>query len=247
MRKNFLQTTYKLLLALGQPAGPWIGAPIAVSAQQRRPALSASLAQALVPSPRAAFESVAAGAVPAFLSLRRGAFVERSASGEQLAEVWFEYVVPKGLSKSTVTALPVAKTGDQVFIGLERRDLPAVQTFTGRSQIAVVPAWRLPLAVKHRTGLPAFLAGALAGEFDLRARRCWELGGPYFPTPGATPEVVYPYAVEVEANHEAAPHLKFVALEEVISNFDLLEDAHLMIASCRLAHALGMLSHCHKD
>ncbi|HYJ47867.1 MAG TPA: hypothetical protein VEV81_14725, partial [Pyrinomonadaceae bacterium] len=81
----------------------------------------------------------------------------------------------------------------------------------------------------------------LERDFQVCARRAWELGGPYFTTPGVTPEIVHPYVVEVEASCGASSALRFINVEGLAGKLDLLQDAHLLIAACRLIHALGPL------
>jgi hypothetical protein len=82
----------------------------------------------------------------------------------------------------------------------------------------------------------------MTGDFGVRVSRLWELGGSYFPTPGVTPETVYPFAVEVEASEVLGSRLHFVNLAQLVKRLDLVQDAHLLIAVCRLAHAVGMTS-----
>lgn len=231
---------YRLLRELGRKPGPWIGAPIDLSVQASAFVPSES-SEIIVPRPAAAFDAAETLSQPAFLSVREGGFAELDREGSTLAEARFEYVLPGRLSCNTLVALPVARTERGVFVGIEHRDLPAAQSFGGNSRITVAPAWRLPMTVKDQSEIPAFLREALQRDFRLDASRVWELGGPYFPTPGVTPEVVYPYAVEVklpEANGAAA---YFVNLDELAGSLDLLQDAHLIIAVCRLAHALGLM------
>lgn len=232
---------YRLLRQLGRSCGPWIGAPITLSVQPHTYSTS-DAADALSPPARAAFGPPAPLDEPQFLSLREGSFAELDGAGRVLAEARFEYVRPKRLSQSTLVALPLARTERGVFVGVEQRDLPAVQSFGGSSLIAAAPAWRLPPTVTHLSGIPAFLDEALGRDFSLRGRRAWELGGAYFPTTGVTPEVVYPFAVEVEACEDAGTALHFLPLSELAESLELLRDAHLLIATYRLAHALGALS-----
>src|ERR1043166_818363 len=232
---------YRLLRRLGRGCGPWIGAPIALSVQPHAFATSNS-AEALSPRARAAFGRPAPLTRTRFLSLCEGSFAEFDGAGRVLAEARFEYVRPKHLSNNTVVALPLARTERGVFVGVERRDLPAVQSFGGSSLIASAPAWRLPTTTTHLSEISPFLDGALRRDFGLRARRAWELGGSYFPTAGVTPEIVYPFAVEVDAGECAETTLQFIALTELTANLQLLKDAHLLIAACRLAHALGALT-----
>ena len=232
---------YRLLRELGRGYGPWIGAPVALSVQPHAFA-SADSTEALSPLARAAFGPPTPLSQPQFLSLREGRFEERDSAGRTLAEARFEYVLPKHLSANTVVVLPVVKTERGTFVGVESRDLPAVQSFGGSSKITTAPAWRLPPSVTHVSEISPFLKEALSRDFALRARCAWELGGAYFPTPGVTPEVVHPFAVEVSADERPGAALQFVSLPELTRHPTLLQDAHLLIAAHRLAHALGVLS-----
>ena len=231
---------YRLFRTLARPVGPWIGAPITLT--QHQDSVSCSETQAVLsPLANEVFTLVENPATPQFLSLTQGLFIERNAAGETLASVPFEYVAPREFSKHTATAIPVLKTEQGVFIGLEHRDLPAAQTFTHSARLAVVPAWRIPFAVTHIAELPPFLTQMMRREFSLAIRQIWELGGAYFPTPGVTPEIVYPFAIEVEAQELSNSDLQWASLSDVIAHLDLLKDAHSLIVICRLAHALGLM------
>ncbi|MBV9926146.1 MAG: methyltransferase domain-containing protein [Acidobacteria bacterium] len=230
---------YRLLRQLGRDCGTWIGAPVALDAQPHAPA-AASAAAALAPPARAAFDEPVPLDEPRFLSLCEGSFAEFDSAGDVLAEARFEYVCPRHLSNNTAVVLPVVRTEQGVFVGVEHRDLPAVQSFGGSSHIAAAPAWRLPTTVKHLSEIQPFLKEVLGRDFGLRLRRAWELGGAYFPTSGVTPEVVYPFVVEVEADEGLKAKLHFIPLPELTDNLERLRDAHLLIATCRLAHALGV-------
>jgi hypothetical protein len=229
---------YRLLSALGRKTGPWIGAPIDLSVQAST-FTPADSSEVLAPQPGTAFSEPEALSRPEFLSLREGSFAERDNEDRILAEALFEYVLPGRLSHNTLVVLPVLRTEAGVFVGIEHRDLPAVQSFSGNSRIAVAPAWRLPSTVKHQSEILPFLEGALARDFRLRAYRAWELGGPYFPTPGVTPESVYPYVVEVKLDDRNDSRLHFINIFDLIDKLELIHDAHLLIAVCRLIHALG--------
>jgi hypothetical protein len=230
---------YHLLRSLSRKPGPWIGAAVDLSMQSTdRPLLSDN--SWLTPQSSALFEA----GVPAtseFLSLRVGLFAERDRSGKVLSEVPFEYVLPKNLSLSSIVALPVAKTDQGIFVGLEVRDLPAVQSFTGSSKLATAPAWRLHRAVKHLTELPAFLTEAMQRDFNVRVHRVWEIGGSYLPTAGVTPELVYPFMAEVEVCELSVTDFRFIELNELRNQFDQIQDAHLLITTYRLIHALEQM------
>jgi ubiquinone/menaquinone biosynthesis C-methylase UbiE len=230
---------YHLLRSLSRKPGPWIGAPIDLSVQSCvLPALSGN--PLLAPQSPALFVKGSTSA-PEFLSLREGLFAERDYDGKVLTEASFEYVVPKNLSLSSVVALPVIRTDRGIFVGIELRDLPAAQAFTASSRLATAPAWRLPQSLKHLAELPAFLTEAMRRDFNLRIRRAWELGGSYLPTAGVTPETVYPFAAEVEAGEISESGFRFLELDELKDRISQLQDAHLLITTCRLLHALGRM------
>jgi SAM-dependent methyltransferase len=227
---------YRLLDALQRPYGSWIGAPIKLSEQTFEMGAGPDV---LSPSRDAAFEQYGPASGPRFLSIREGVFLERTQSGDVISEVGFEYVVPEELSSNTVVAVPVIKAQGSTYVGLELRDLPAVQSFAGSSNIVTVPSWRLPRSMKSQAELPGFLASMLGEEFALAARNVWELGGPYFSSPGVTPEVVYPFVVEVDATEFTSSPLHFIDCDTLDRKLHLLHDAHLLLAAHRLRHALG--------
>src|SRR5262245_58521783 len=112
---------YRLLHELGHKAGPWIGAPIKLSEQN---AAVDAVANSVLP-PMVSFENCDLADGPQFLAVKEGIFEERTNVGIVLSEVPFEYVVPRKLSLSTATAIPVIRTSRGPFVGLELRDLPA--------------------------------------------------------------------------------------------------------------------------
>jgi SAM-dependent methyltransferase len=231
---------YRLLRTLGKPVGPWIGARLELSSQEG--SVNERGSAALQPDKNAAFEPVSLGRAPRFLSLNEATFVESNCDGRGLAESVFEYVVPRSFSRNTAVVLPLLKVNGRVLVGLEHRDLPAVQRFTGRSTIVVAPAWRLPRSVRHESELESFLAAGLSHEFGVTVKRDLELGGAYFATPGATPEAVYPRVAEIDAAPAGDSALKFIELGELLDSIQLVEDAHLLVVAFRVAHLLGSLS-----
>ena len=70
---------------------------------------------------------------------------------------------------------------------------------------------------------------------------CWKLGGCYHPSPGVTPEVVYPLAVEVRREGAGGRPLLWISLRDAIRDLWALRDGHLGVVTLRAAHALGML------
>ncbi len=225
---------YRLLRALNRSASAWIGANIKASVQT----FSGSVETNFEIERREAFEPFA-GRENSFLKLCRSEFVETDSSNREIARAAFEYVVPKNLSKNTVAAIPFAQTENGIIVGIEFRDLPAPQRFSGSSQMACVPAWRLPFEIEHKFDLEPFLAQKFPADFNIPVNKTWELGGSYFTSAGITPEIVYPVAVEFDAQTSGETPLKFFHLTSLLEISEQLQDAHLLILLNRLAHSLG--------
>lgn len=228
---------HRLLRHLGASPGPWIGAALALDEQAR---VLTEAPDALTPERRAVFSAHEEGA-PGYLAPRVGTFSERDAAGRVLASVPREYLVPGETSRNTAVVLPVVRTREGVWVGLEHRELPVVQHFTGSAGLAVAPAWRLPHTLRHSEQVPAFAARRLREEFSVTVRRAWELGGPYHTTPGITPELAWPFAVELEADAACDARLRWLPLGALLARLDEVRDAHLLVVTWRLAHALGVL------
>lgn len=231
---------YDLLLRQGRGCGPWIGEELSLTALPGAPDVTRFEALRSRP-PRRAFERVGPQHSTGFLTLKAARFEELDAAGEVLHGQVLEYVQPKGLSATTVSAAPLLKRGDEVLLGVDDDDLPAAQAFTGHSQLLVTPAWRLPKSVRSMAQARAWLRERLGEEHGLATGELWELGGSYHPSAGVTPEVVYPFAIEVKAVRAGRRPLRWVPLTELVAARTELRDGHLRIAALRAAHALGIL------
>ncbi|MCA8921365.1 MAG: methyltransferase domain-containing protein, partial [Planctomycetes bacterium] len=229
---------YDLLLQLGEAPGPWIGAEVEVA--EGPPAPATSVRELGRRPARRRFRRAPASASSGFLRVHRARFEELDAEGHALGEQTLEYVVPARLSTNTVAVALLRRVQGRVLLGLDDDDLPAVQAFLGNSQLCVAPAWRLPAEVTSLTPARAWLRARIAQEYGLRCGRIAELGGRYHPSPGVTPEVVYPFACEVEGELERRDReLAWVPLEEAVRERGLLPDGHLRVVSLRAAHATG--------
>lgn len=87
--------------------------------------------------------------------------------------------------------------------------------------------------------LPSLLSKRMLHDFKLQVREVWELGGAYFASPGVTPESVYPFVVEIDGTALAETDLNFVKVNDLKAGLDQIQDGHLLIAVCRLIHALA--------
>lgn len=234
------QNTYELLLSLKRSPGPWIGEEIKFE-QEFRPGRVQGMEDLLNRPSRRMFERVYEDSGPGFLDLRCSTFLELDARGRAINQADFEFVVPKSLSRNTVCAALLCRHGEEVFLGLDDHDLPAVQAFEGRSNILVAPAWRIPRSQACLDSAKQWVAGRLREEFGVETGETRALGGPYHPSLGATPEAVHPLVFEVRGEEPREPGLIWVRLSEALAKRSQLLDGHLRIAVLRAAHALGMM------
>jgi SAM-dependent methyltransferase len=223
---------YRLLRKLNRSTGAWIGAEIKPILQS----LTVKVEDKFDLEKREVFESCELKETK-FLRLEWSEFIEYDTCGDHLAKADFEYVIPHNFSKNTVAAIPFFKADDEIFVGIEYRDLPAVQRFTGSSHIACVPAWRLPKTVSHKFEIEPFLVEKFAKDFNVSVNKMWELGGSFFTSAGITPEVVYPLAVELKAESLSETNLRFFNLKTLLEKIEQIQDAHFLILLNRLAHA----------
>ncbi len=227
---------YRLLRKLNRSASAWIGAAILPTTQD----FSGKIESDFEIKQNEVFEEIEL-AENNFLKLCKSEFVETDSAKNEISRATFEYVVPKNFSKNTVAAIPFIKTESEILVGIEFRDLPAPQRFSGNSNLACVPAWRLPFAVEHKFDLEPFLREKFPKDFNASFKNAWELGGSFFTSAGITPEIVYPLAVELDAENLAETDLKFFHLADWLAHSEQIQDAHLLILLNRLAHSLGKI------
>lgn len=235
---------HELLIRQGRSPGPWIGEAIALEATATLPVTDLDTLERR-PS-RRVFERAEQGSTPAFLALHAGRFAELDAKGRAVAERTIEYVVPRGLSTNTIACallarVPAANGRVELCIAVEDDDLPAAQCFLGNSELLVTPAWRVPKDLVSMGAARSWVADRIAAEYDVVLGGSWELGGPYFPSAGMSPEVVFPLAVEIVCQGDHGRRLHWVSLRELTKRVTQLRDGHLRIAALRAAHALGVL------
>lgn len=232
---------YDLLLRRRQDPGPWIGETIELPDHTIGPVNR--FAQLADRPSRRLFRRVAVEDSSGFLEVRCARFEEQDATGQVVASRMLEYVVPSPLSSSTVAVAPLCRQDGEVLFGIDDDDLPAAQCFVGNSELLVAPAWRLPHEITGIRDSRDWICRRLLREYGAAAAEIWELGGRYHPSPGVTPEVVYPLAVRVERIEPNAPlRLHWVPLREIVNRRSELRDGHFLTLALRAAHALGLLS-----
>ncbi len=220
-----------LMRRLGRSPGAWIGEGLVVA--EGGPVRATSWQELSQGGRRRVFQKAAEPA--GYLELACSRFHELRADGSVAQTLQLEFVLPRQHSLSTVSTVPLRRFQDQVYVGLDDDDLPAAQAFTGHSQLVLNPAFRLPREVGGRRALEAFIRQKLQEQYGLKTGELFELGGRYHPSPGLTPEVVYPFAVQARN----AGKLHWVLLDDLFANLESVLDGHLRIATGRLWLALG--------
>lgn len=230
---------YELLLGLGRDPGPWIGEAIVL--RESPPVSAISLADLVSRAPRRVFDRAARERSPGFLDVQAYDIEEVASGGACVAHRGLEAVTPRLLSSTTVATALLRRDHMGIYLGVDDDDLPAAQGFTGHSSLLVAPAWRLPPDASTLTAARAFISERLHAEYGIRVFAFHELGGRYHPTPGATPEVVYPWAVAVDAVDAGLHSLHWVPVDDLVRDRSALLDGHLRVVALRAAHALGVL------
>jgi len=229
---------YELLLRHGHELGPWIGAEVPLT-EVAAPARLTSMAALAARPRRRVFRRASEADSTGFLKLQAARYDELAADGRVVGSVARELVVPARLSCNTVAVAALWRTAEGVTIGIDDDDLPASQCFDGHSELLVTPAWRLPAEVAQGWQAQDWIRARLSDGYGLTVGRMVELGGLYLPSPGATPERVYPLAVEVLGERADPPtRLHWVPLRDCVTARAGLEDGHLRVVALRAAHAL---------
>ena len=230
---------HDLLARIGIAPGPWIGDVVELRpAAGPPPAVASTEALRRRPS-RRAFAAMPTADHPPFMRIACGLFEELDAGGSLLHRRALEYVLPGPLGSNTIAAAPLWRSGDQIYLGVDDDDLPAAQAMSGNSQLLVAPAWRLPRDLASTSPARAWIADCLRTGYGLRLGDSFELGGRYHPSPGLSPEAVWPVAFEVLGRDPAPRALLWLPLAELAAAADLLTDGHLRVVTRRAAHALS--------
>ncbi|MFT7581617.1 MAG: SAM-dependent methyltransferase, partial [Myxococcota bacterium] len=227
---------YDLLLRRGSSLGAWIGARLEVL-ETTTTFPQTPLAEILERPRRRCFRQVGTAESPGFLDVRTAEFHEYDAQGERVGARTLEYVVPTTRSFNTVSVACLRRQEGRLFVGVDDDDLPAAQCFSGHSQILVLPAWRLPRSIQGERAALGWVEARLLAEYGVSSEHRAPLGGRYHPSPGVTPEVVFPYAFVVGRQVEAARALRWVPLLDLVQGRGRLREAHLLVSTLRTHHA----------
>ncbi|MBS2039544.1 methyltransferase domain-containing protein [bacterium] len=171
-----------------------------------------------------------------FLDILARHFVELDAQVREGGRTYLEAVIPRQLSSLTLAVLPMVPTAQGWWVALDLEDLPAAQAFSGNSRQWIAPAWRLPKGVGGQAEARDWVGQSMSFEYGLEVEDWAPLGGPYFPTPGLTPELVYPLAARVRPGQQTSLH--FFPLEQLMQRWESVQNGHLRCLLLRawLAH-----------
>ena len=214
---------YHLLNDLQKPLGKWLNEEIQI---KETPKIEISNLQDLLEKRNHLFTPSAYAAN--FLKHRRSKFYEYQ---QEDSETIFEYIEPQHHSSNTIVTLPVFSHQNEIFLGIEKRDLPVPQINEGNSTILTAPAYRLPKQVTNIFEMKNFIYAQKM--FNCKVESMQKLGEKYIPCAGLSPEQVYPYIVTLNA---PSKDLHWISLNTLYENSAQLRDGHLLICLYRLKH-----------
>ncbi|MCC9043342.1 methyltransferase domain-containing protein [Myroides sp. M-43] len=217
---------YNLFLKLNIPLPKWLGQNIVIKDTEN---IAVTSFEELSTTQYTDYEETNKSG--SFLKTSRANFSE---VGINHSNAILEFVYPSNYSANTLVTIPVYKCQENIYVGLEIRSLPIPQLYSGNSAIVTVPAFRLPKEIENFYDLENFIKQIQIGQSNIIHYS--KLGEKYFPSIGITTEQVYPFIVTLETPTD---NLCWVNINELSSNLDHIDDAHLLIALCRLKHSLS--------
>ncbi len=170
-----------------------------------------------------------------YADVKVGEFLEINSRGFTVNTYPLEYVLPKHVSHHTVSFIPVFKSNGEIYVGLEVRDLPIPQIFNKNSILPTVPAYRIPKDKSTMTLAREYSTHQLEKDFKVKINNISPLGSDYRVSMGITPEIVYPFVVEV--NPLKNNRLHWISLKQLLDNEDKIQSAHLLTSLFRLYHS----------
>ncbi len=141
---------------------------------------------------------------PRFLQTHSGIYKERSSSGEYLASVTLESVIPDsatglGLNQLAIAPLVHVLLSDgteEIYIGLEERHLPTPQIHEENSRIFCVPHFKMPATLEPHQ-LKEYASARIADTFGISTLKI-RATADYTPSIGITPVRIIPCLAEVD-------------------------------------------------
>ncbi len=237
---NRLEQGIYAMLVGKREVGPWIGETISLEVSPHSPKQQSFVDLIEKRAVGSVFLECDPDERAGFFSLRRGEFELLDGNGGVQGKVAREYVTGNKQSDNTLAVLPLWRTESGVYIGLEERELPAPQLYTGDARIITAPAFRMPKGADTFAHAASVASEKLQEFHGVHVLGVQRLGGRYFSSPGVTPESVYPAIAEVVPG-SGGGSLYWVQLDDALANHRLIQDGHLRTLLFRTAHALGVI------
>lgn len=227
---------YRLLLSLKRPVGPWIGGEVRLKDQSTSDfgVHDFSTAQTRTQNWKETTQH------SDYIEIRSGHFTEMTSTDTEVGQTTLEYLIPKHMSHHTVTLLPIAKNNGEILVGLEPQDLPVPQSYGQSSTLWTVPGFRIPKNLRTMDAAVDWSQKAMAESFAVHGHEPIAIGSDYRVSPGTTPEIVYPYVIEVDLKQSGPGKLTWFRLKDLLQNQNLIHSAHLLTSLFRTAHALDL-------
>lgn len=232
------RAVYRLLVDQRMPVGPWIGAGINIDEGEVGFPISTELFSSSL-RPSRPYDPINDELSPKYQSVVEGTFSELDREGKVLRERQLEYIHPRELSNNKILVVPLRRGKDgRIHVGLERRALPSLQETYGDANTFSLPEYRLPKEITELEDGCDWVMNRIKEEFSLSSDKFVPLGGKYWSSPAISPEVTYPFAVEVWG---PTGNLFWIPLEEVVGCHSLIRNGHTLTGVFRAAHATGVL------
>ncbi len=230
---------YLAFMQSGRDPGQWLGEPL-----EQPPgncgAKAESIQTFVTPPFNQGFEVLSEKRERHYLKLSSAKFSEQSGSGLNLSVNSLDFIEPRGFSSNSLAILPITKMNDEIYVGLEQRELPAPQMHGFSSTMYTIPAYRLPLDVTSVEQASIQAIKKVQHDFGAQLGPLKDLGQPFAPTAALAPEICYlKYAVLEKPTED--PRLHWFKLTDLLRNIEHVHDGHTMTGLLRLGHGLGFL------
>jgi hypothetical protein len=173
---------------------------------------------------------------PEFWRFERGTFIETGVNDVELSRRNLEYAMPKTYSSDLMTFLPLARNGDEIWIGLQLVHAPAPQLNGQSSAIWTLPTLGLPVGVGDRSDALDYARVWMERKFGLYAYELRPLGAEFLSGGGVTADMIHPYAVAV-SDVSPVSELHWFRLSEVQKELESLSDGPLLMSLYRALYS----------
>ncbi|MCB0317638.1 MAG: hypothetical protein KDD56_02695, partial [Bdellovibrionales bacterium] len=243
------QLTYEILFEQKKHIRSWLGSELSLKVQNANHLEEKTVLEAFKVPAGHTFKELK-DAANRFYELFSADFEEKNASGETIGRASLEYARPKtvsGYSANVIAFLPIIRTNtdardDKFLVGLEQRDLSAVQIFNPEtSWIVAAPSFRIASSTTKMEQAKKFVLDKLPEHFNTKGLSLIPAGIKFSPSNGTCIDEIYPFFMEVDAASAKDSRFIWVDLKELFKNRGFILDSALRTLVNRAVHALGIL------